>query len=267
MQLPDNTAMQGLTNRFLNEELNYDRDTIQKKSVGKLNLDQKKAFDTIIHSLGKLIFVNGYGGTGKTFLWKAITTSLRAEGKIVLAVASSGIAALLLPGGRTAHSRFHIPLNINNESTCDFKQGTFLAERLSKISLILWDEASMTNKHCFKALGVCLDEKVGVKRSERGLDKSLRDIHRLTNDNSQDKPFGGMTNIEERAILCPRNEMVDDIHYYIMSQIPGQETTYFSSDTNINRSASPCNGTRLTITQLGKWLIEAQRITGTNIWK
>lgn len=34
----------------------------------------------------------------------------------------------------------------------------------------------MTNKHCFKAL-----------------DKSLRDIHRLTNDNSQDKPFGGMT--------------------------------------------------------------------------
>lgn len=51
MQLPDNTVMQGLTNRFLNEELNYDRDTLQKKSVGKLNLDQKKAFDTIIHSV------------------------------------------------------------------------------------------------------------------------------------------------------------------------------------------------------------------------
>jgi SpoVK/Ycf46/Vps4 family AAA+-type ATPase len=124
MQLPDNTVMQGLRNRLLNEELNYDRDTLQKESVemlGKLNLDQKKAYDKIIQSvsnkLGKLIFVNGYGGTGKTFLWKAITTALRAEGKIVLAVASSGIATLLLPGGRTAHSRFHIPLNINNEST------------------------------------------------------------------------------------------------------------------------------------------------------
>jgi hypothetical protein len=183
MQLPDNTVMQGLRNRLLNEELNYDRDTLQKESVqmlGKLNLDQKKAFEKIVQSvsskLGKLIFVNGYGGTGKTFLWKAITTSLRAEGKIVLAVASSGIAALLLPGGRTAHSRFHIPLNINNESTCDIKQGTYLAELLNKTSLILWDEAPMTNKHCFEAL-----------------DKSLRDVLRFTDDSSQDKPFGGMT--------------------------------------------------------------------------
>jgi len=34
---------------------------------------------------------------------------------------------------------------------------------------------------------------------------------------------------------------------------------------NINQSAGLCNGTRLTITQLGKWFIEAQIITGTNI--
>ncbi|KAJ1288125.1 hypothetical protein BS78_02G065900 [Paspalum vaginatum] len=129
MQLPDNTVMQGLRNRLLNEELNYDRCSLEKeckKLIEKLNLDQRKAFDAITQSvnskLGKLIFVNGHGGTGKTFLWKAITTSLRSEGKIVLAIASSGIAALLLPGGRTAHSRFHIPLNINSESTCDIKQ-------------------------------------------------------------------------------------------------------------------------------------------------
>jgi hypothetical protein len=48
--------------------------------------------------LGKQIFVDGYGGTGKTYLyiWKAITTKLHSEGKIVLAVASCGIAVLLL---------------------------------------------------------------------------------------------------------------------------------------------------------------------------
>ena len=33
----------------------------------------------------------------------------------------------------------------------------------------------------------------------------------------------------------------------------------------INQSKGLCNGTRLTITQLGKWFIEAQIITGTNI--
>ncbi|GJT88701.1 DNA helicase [Tanacetum coccineum] len=37
----------------------------------------------------KLIFAYGQGGTGKTFLWKAITSALRLEEKIILAVASS----------------------------------------------------------------------------------------------------------------------------------------------------------------------------------
>ncbi|KAG5247255.1 DNA helicase [Salix suchowensis] len=45
-----------------------------------------------------------------TFLWHSLINSIRSEGLIVLAVASSGIASILLPGGRTAHSRFKIPL-------------------------------------------------------------------------------------------------------------------------------------------------------------
>ena len=120
--------------------------------------------------------MNRHGGTGKTYLWKAITTSLRSEGKIVLVVASSAIAALLIPRGRTAHSRFHIPLNITDESICDIKHGSYLADLLKRTSLIIWDEAPMANKHCFEAL-----------------DKSLRDILRFTNENSRDRPFGGMT--------------------------------------------------------------------------
>jgi hypothetical protein len=67
---------------------------------------------------GKLIFVEGYGGTSKTYLWKAI---IRCEGKIMLAVASCGITALLLEGGKTTHSQFHIPLNTTEECTCDIK--------------------------------------------------------------------------------------------------------------------------------------------------
>ena len=183
MPLPDSSVLQDLNNRLVNEELNYDKDSLRiehMKLLHKLNQDQRMAFDVIIESvndnLGKLIFVDGYGGTGKTFLWKAVTTKLRSEGKIVLAVASSGIAALLLQGGRTAHSRFHIPLKITNESTCNIKQGTFLAELIKKTSLIIWDEAPMTHKHCFEAL-----------------DKSLRDILRFTNEDAEHSPFGGMT--------------------------------------------------------------------------
>jgi chromosomal replication initiation ATPase DnaA len=52
----------------------------------------------------KLIFIDGPGGTGKTYLWKAVTTKIRSKGKIVIVVASCGITALLLEDGRTAHS-------------------------------------------------------------------------------------------------------------------------------------------------------------------
>ncbi|GKE15148.1 DNA helicase, partial [Tanacetum coccineum] len=46
--------------------------------------------------------------------------------KIVLAVASSCITSLLLPAGRTAHSRFKLPLELTDESLCHVKKNTQL---------------------------------------------------------------------------------------------------------------------------------------------
>ncbi|GJZ75855.1 anticodon-binding aminoacyl-tRNA synthetase, class 1a [Tanacetum coccineum] len=57
-----------------------------------------------------------YEVLGKTFLYKTLTAALRSKSEIVLTVASSGIAALLLDGGRTAHSRFAIPINVVEDS-------------------------------------------------------------------------------------------------------------------------------------------------------
>ncbi|WVZ59187.1 hypothetical protein U9M48_009374 [Paspalum notatum var. saurae] len=183
IELPDMAKLNDAENRLINAEMNCDRDKLKDEHLqilNSLNSDQKRAFDAIIESadgsLGKLIFVDGYGGTGKTYLWKAITTRLRSEGKIVFAVASSGIAALLLQGGRTAHSAFNIPINITDESTCYITQGSPLADLLVNTSLILWDEAPMAHRNCFEAL-----------------DMSLRDVLRFTNKNSLEKPFGGMT--------------------------------------------------------------------------
>lgn len=70
----------------------------------------------------------GPGGTGKIFLWSTIITKLRSRGKIVLVVASSGIASLLTEGGRTSHSRFKIPVDSNKFTYCEIKQNTYLAE-------------------------------------------------------------------------------------------------------------------------------------------
>ncbi|XP_070044304.1 uncharacterized protein [Nicotiana tomentosiformis] len=183
MPLPDSALLRNVGNRMVNEELDYDKEELKilhDKSFALLNDCQKSAYDAIITSVeneqGRLFFINGHGGTGKTFLWNTIISKLRSQSKIVLPIATSGIAALLLPNGRTAHSRFHIPLDVTVESTCEIKQGTQLAELLNRTSLIIWDEAPMANKLCFEAL-----------------DKTLRDILRVRYENSFDKPFGGLT--------------------------------------------------------------------------
>jgi hypothetical protein len=69
-------------------------------------------------------FLDAPGGTGKTFLISLILAEIRSNNGIALAIASSGIAATLLDGGRTAHSVFKLPLNIQNnpDAVCNIKQ-------------------------------------------------------------------------------------------------------------------------------------------------
>nr|XP_009789935.1 PREDICTED: uncharacterized protein LOC104237479 [Nicotiana sylvestris] len=102
MPLPDSALLRNVENRLLNEELDYDKEELKilhDKSFALLNDCQKLAYDAIITSVeneqGRLFFINGHGGTGKTFLWNTIISNLRSQSKIVLPVATSGIAALL----------------------------------------------------------------------------------------------------------------------------------------------------------------------------
>ena len=124
-----------------------------------------------------MFFVYGYGGTGKTFLWKTLSASLRSKGEIVLNVASSGIASLLLTGGRTAHSRFLIPINLNEDSICPIIPNSDVANLLKKTSLIIWDEAPMIHRHGFEAL-----------------DRTLKDILKCDGSDYFERPFGGKSN-------------------------------------------------------------------------
>ncbi|CAF2137557.1 unnamed protein product, partial [Brassica napus] len=127
--------------------------------------EQKEIYDQILAAVnqgnGGMFFVYGFGGTGKTFLWKLLSAAIRCQGDIVLNVASSGIASLLLPGGRTAHSRFGIPLNPDEFSSCTMQPGTDQANLVKESSLIIWDEAPMMGKHCFEALDRSLSDIVG----------------------------------------------------------------------------------------------------------
>lgn len=92
--------------------------------------DQRQAYDIIIDSndnnKGKFVFIDAPGGTGKTFLNNLLLAKVRSTGKLTIAVASSGIAATLLSGGKTAHytATFKLPLNVSfeEESVCSIRK-------------------------------------------------------------------------------------------------------------------------------------------------
>ena len=75
--------------------------------------------EAVNNNEGGMFFLYGYGGTGKTYIWRTLASSLRAKNQIVIMVASSGIASLLLPRGRTAHFKFKIMVPIFEDSTCN----------------------------------------------------------------------------------------------------------------------------------------------------
>ena len=103
-------------------------------------------------------FIDGPGGTGKTFLYKLILSKIRSNEQIALAVASSGLAAVLLPNGRTSHSRFKIPLKIHETSICNIKCQSSLAELIQTAEIIIWDEAPMLSRYAFEAVDRTLQD-------------------------------------------------------------------------------------------------------------
>jgi len=88
-------------------------------------------------------FIQGPGGIGKTFLYGKISAYFRAQGKVVFYMVSSNIAMLFLLGGRTAYSRFKIPVPADDASSCKVYKGFKLAVLLKRTSIIIWDEVPM----------------------------------------------------------------------------------------------------------------------------
>nr|XP_034570998.1 uncharacterized protein LOC117835787 [Setaria viridis] len=149
----------------------YYRELIEERKIGfkeedleiidTLNAEQRAGFneilDHVVTNRGKVFFVDGPGGTGKTYLYRALLAKVRFMDLIAITTATSGIAASIMPGGRTAHSRFKIPIKLGDNSVCNFTT-----------SLIIWDEVAMTRRQAVETL-----------------DRSLQDIMGCT------EPFGG----------------------------------------------------------------------------
>ena len=92
----------------------------------KLNLKQEVAFTIIMEMINSrrsgAFFIDELGGTGKTFLYRTLLAQVRSRRLIALATTTSGVAAVILLGGRTIHSQFILSLNPNDTDFCDFSK-------------------------------------------------------------------------------------------------------------------------------------------------
>ena len=136
---PDLPAVESLD---INNEINTQRELeFAHDKFQSLNIDQKRIVNEILklvnipimeinddnqHNINEnntvyqensnVIFVDGPGGTGKTTVYETVNHFLRGHTKKVENMAFAGLAAMLLPLGRTLHNRFGLPVPLYSNS-------------------------------------------------------------------------------------------------------------------------------------------------------
>ena len=106
--------------------------------------EQTAAFEAM--KAGKNVFLTGEAGTGKSFVLERYIEWCNEEGKQILAMAPTGIAALNLPGGTTIHRTLGIA-----PTFCDPNEPVGLPRKvLRQAETIIIDEISMCRIDLFE---------------------------------------------------------------------------------------------------------------------
>ncbi len=106
-------------------ECDYNVEVLQVEvamAIESLNDGQRAAYNGVINAHAahhtKVIFIDGLGGTGKTYTENLILNIVCSCGDIALIVASSSIVTLLLSRGQMAHSYLKILIALDYTSFC-----------------------------------------------------------------------------------------------------------------------------------------------------
>ena len=133
--------------------------------------DQKRLVDLIVKYINgrqqMLLFVDAPGGGGKTYCFTYVLSYCRSQGLRVVAVASTGIAAIQLSGGKTVHSTFRVPVDESGTRSgrmaLDIKMGTALGKLLvNDVDLFVFDEVTMLHKDIIDSI----DQWLQIERKD-----------------------------------------------------------------------------------------------------
>ena len=141
---------------------------------------QKQLLELVVRAIDNdeqmFIFIDAPAGCGKTYCEEAILAYVRSKGHVALAVASTGVAALLLEGCSTAHSKLKIPIDLDEKSVLGIHAQKDRGELMRRARLLIWDEAVMTHRHALECV-----------------ERSLRDLRGTQSEDGaeeEEKPFG-----------------------------------------------------------------------------
>jgi hypothetical protein len=108
----------------------------------QLNTNQSACFNTIIVAItddlqSMHFYLQGLSSIRKTFLYRTVYYYYCRMGKTILYIASTRIAALLLPSRRTSYLLFKIPISLHKDSTYSITKNSQFADLLHKVDLII----------------------------------------------------------------------------------------------------------------------------------
>ncbi|XP_074352463.1 uncharacterized protein LOC141691592 [Apium graveolens] len=160
---------------------------------------------------------------------------------------------MLLPGRRTAHSRFHIPLKVDEYSVAGIKHGNELGKLLKQASLIIWDEAPMQHRHAAESV-----------------DRSLRDIMTSVDPESASLPFGGIIIIfggDFRQILpvIPKASRAQVVSAFLNSSKIWDHCRVFLLEKNMRLSSGKIEQEKHEIAEFSRWVLDVGNGTLPNV--
>ncbi|XP_058784406.1 uncharacterized protein LOC131659198 [Vicia villosa] len=243
----DGYVIEQLGNRLIYEERSYNVAVMKSEfqSLYKALTDEQHGiYDEIMmaeeNQRGGVFFLHGYGGTGKTYMWKTLATSLRSKHEILLIVASRGIASLLLPGGRTTHSKFKLPVPTLENSTCkidyddDYREllqqrGQSDQEKKDIADFSKWllklGEGRIAEPNDGYA-DIEIPKNILIEDYQDPIVSIVESTYPSFLDNYQSYAY-----LKSRAILASTIEVVDQINNHILNLMPGESKEYYSSNT------------------------------------
>ena len=240
MPKQDRSLVPEIGNRLIHDELNYNIKTLAEehhKLMSRMIDEQRGIYDAIMNRVQErkpsIFFLYGYGRTRKTYLWRSMAAASRSKGEIVITVASS----------RTAHSRFCIPLDIHETSSCTITPDSDLAKLIARAKLIILDEAPILHRHCFEAI-----------------DRALRDVLRSYNGGKLDIPFGGKVvvlggDFRQILLVIPKGTQQEVVHATINSSYLWDYCEVHTLNTNMRLLSGSSGSNVEEMKAFGDWIL------------